>query len=87
MRIAAGFPFTPTPDQADAFAAISGDLARPYPMHRLLCGDAGYGKTEVALRAAAAVALSGHQVAVLAPTTVLVRQHLQTFPRCTRHRE
>ena len=77
----AGFPFAPTPDQDSTFADIAADLARPHPMDRLLCGDVGFGKTEAALRAAAAAALAGHQVAILAPTTVLVRQHLSTFRR------
>ncbi len=80
-RFAAGFAFTPTPDQDAAFADIASDLAQPHPMNRLLCGDVGFGKTEAALRAAAAAALSGRQVAVLAPTTVLVRQHVATFRR------
>ncbi len=80
-RFVAGFPFTPTPDQEAAFSAIATDLAGPRPMDRLLCGDVGFGKTEAALRAVAAVALSGRQAAVLAPTTVLVRQHLATFRR------
>jgi transcription-repair coupling factor (superfamily II helicase) len=78
---ASGFPFAETPDQARAIADVLADLASGRPMNRLICGDVGYGKTEVALRAAAATALSGKQVAVLAPTTVLVRQHLQTFTR------
>ncbi len=80
-RFVAGFPFTPTRDQRDAFEAIAADLEAGIPMDRLLCGDAGFGKTEAALRAAAAAALAGHQVAVLAPTTVLVRQHAETFGR------
>ncbi len=80
-RFVTGFAFTPTPDQDAAFSAIAADLARPHPMDRLLCGDVGFGKTEAALRAAAAAALSGRQVAILAPTTVLVRQHLATFRR------
>ena len=80
-RFAAGFAFTPTPDQEAAFADIAADLAQPHPMNRLLCGDVGFGKTEAALRAAAAAALSGRQVAVLAPTTVLVRQHVVSFRR------
>ncbi len=80
-RFAAGFTFTPTPDQDAAFADIAADLAQPHPMNRLLCGDVGFGKTEAALRAAAAAALSGRQVAVLAPTTVLVRQHVSAFRR------
>ena len=80
-RLAAGFAFPPTEDQRAAFAAVAEDLARGKPMDRLLVGDVGYGKTEVALRAAAIAALAGKQVAVLAPTTVLVRQHLAQFRR------
>ena len=76
---AAGFPFTETPDQARAIAAVRSDLASGQPMDRLVVGDVGYGKTEVALRAAAFVALAGRQVAIVAPTTVLIRQHLETF--------
>ena len=76
---AAGFPFAETPDQARAIAAVRHDLASGKPMDRLIVGDVGYGKTEVALRAAATVALAGRQVAMVAPTTVLVRQHLDTF--------
>jgi transcription-repair coupling factor (superfamily II helicase) len=80
-RFASRFPYPETRDQARAIAAILDDLASGTPMDRLVCGDVGYGKTEVALRAAAAVALSGRQVAIVAPTTVLVRQHLQTVQR------
>ncbi|PHK93491.1 DEAD/DEAH box helicase [Pseudoroseomonas rhizosphaerae] len=80
-RFEARFPFAPTPDQADAIAAVLADLASGRPMDRLVCGDVGYGKTEVALRAAAAAALAGRQVALMAPTTVLVRQHLEGFRR------
>ena len=80
-RFAAGFAFTETPDQARAIAAVRADLASGKPMDRLVVGDVGYGKTEVALRAAALVALAGRQVAITAPTTVLVRQHLDTFAR------
>jgi len=80
-RFAAGFPFTETPDQARAIAAARADLAAGRPMDRLVIGDVGYGKTEVALRAAAIAALSGRQVAIAAPTTVLVRQHVETFRR------
>ena len=78
-RFAAGFPFTETADQARAIDAVRGDLASGKPMDRLVVGDVGYGKTEVALRAAALAALAGHQVAVAAPTTVLARQHLESF--------
>lgn len=78
-RFAAGFPFSETPDQAKAIEAVRADLASGRPMDRLVIGDVGYGKTEVALRAAAIAALSGKQVAVAAPTTVLARQHLLSF--------
>ncbi len=80
-RFTARFPFPETRDQAAAVAAVLEDLASGRPMNRLVCGDVGYGKTEVALRAAAAVALCGKQVALVAPTTVLARQHVQTFQR------
>lgn len=76
---AAGFPFSETPDQSRAIAAVREDLASGKPMDRLIVGDVGYGKTEVALRAAALAALDGKQVVVTAPTTVLVRQHFETF--------
>jgi transcription-repair coupling factor (superfamily II helicase) len=72
-------PYTLTADQGTAIDAILRDLARGRPMDRLVCGDVAFGKTEVALHAAAAVALAGKQVAVLAPTTLLARQHLETF--------
>ena len=78
-RFASGFPFTETADQARAIEAVRADLASGKPMDRLIIGDVGYGKTEVALRAAATAALAGHQVAVAAPTTVLARQHLESF--------
>ncbi|MEH3106299.1 MAG: helicase-related protein [Sphingomonas fennica] len=77
-RFAAGFPFTETADQARAIAAVRDDLASGKPMDRLVIGDVGYGKTEVALRAAALAALAGKQVAIAAPTTVLARQHLES---------
>ena len=80
-QFVAGFPFTETPDQARAIAAVRDDLASGKPVDRLVIGDVGYGKTEVALRAAALVALAGGQVAIAAPTTVLVRQHLAQFQR------
>ena len=80
-RFTARFPFPETTDQLAAVTAVLDDLASGRPMNRLVCGDVGYGKTEVALRAAAAVALSGRQVALVAPTTVLARQHAQTFER------
>lgn len=78
-RFVARFPYFPTPDQAKAIQDVLDDLAAGHPMDRVVCGDVGFGKTEVALRAAAAVALSGKQVAIAAPTTVLARQHVETF--------
>ena len=81
QRFIGGFPFAPTPDQEAAIEATLRALAAGRPMDRLVCGDVGFGKTEVALRAAAVAVLAGYQVAVLAPTTVLVRQHLETFRR------
>ena len=75
----AAFPYEETPDQLAAIAAIEADLASTKPMDRLVCGDAGYGKTEVAMRAAYIVAMNGRQTAVLAPTTVLAEQHFETF--------
>lgn len=80
-RFAARFPYPETPDQSAAIEAVLSDLASGHPMNRLVCGDVGFGKTEVALRAAAAAAMAGKQVAVVAPTTVLARQHYQTFRR------
>ncbi|RYF93564.1 MAG: DEAD/DEAH box helicase, partial [Caulobacteraceae bacterium] len=80
-RFAVRFAYPETQDQGAAIAAVLSDLASGRPMDRLVCGDVGFGKTEVALRAAAAVALSGRQVAVAAPTTVLARQHFQTFQK------
>lgn len=80
-RFAAKFPYTETPDQAVAIRAVLDDLASGRTMNRLVCGDVGFGKTEVALRACAAAALCGKQVAVAAPTTVLARQHYETFSR------
>ena len=73
------FEFEETPDQLEAIASIKADLERRRPMDRLLCGDVGYGKTEVAMRAAFKVVDGGFQVAVLAPTTILADQHLETF--------
>ncbi|MDB5413172.1 MAG: box helicase [Rubritepida sp.] len=80
-RFAARFPHSLTEDQSEAIKAVLADLASGRPMDRLVCGDVGFGKTEVALHAAAVAAFAGWQVAVLAPTTVLVRQHLNTFRR------
>jgi transcription-repair coupling factor (superfamily II helicase) len=73
------FPYVETPDQKQAIAAVKKDMETPRPMDRLLCGDVGYGKTEVALRAAFKAVMDGRQVAVLVPTTVLAQQHYETF--------
>jgi transcription-repair coupling factor (superfamily II helicase) len=75
----AAFPYEETADQLEAIATIREDLQRERPMDRLLCGDVGYGKTEVAMRAAFKTVDGGYQVAVLAPTTILADQHLETF--------
>jgi transcription-repair coupling factor (superfamily II helicase) len=75
----AAFPFEETPDQLETIRQVKADLERRQPMDRLVCGDVGYGKTEVAMRAALKVALDGHQVAVLVPTTILAEQHWNTF--------
>jgi len=75
----ATFPFEETPDQAQAIDAVLGDLAAPRAMDRVICGDVGFGKTEVALRAAFAAATAGRQVAVLVPTTLLAQQHFRNF--------
>jgi transcription-repair coupling factor (superfamily II helicase) len=73
------FPYTETPDQRDAIEAVKADMEAPRPMDRLICGDVGYGKTEVALRAAFKAATQGKQVLMLAPTTILAQQHFGTF--------
>lgn len=73
------FPFEETPDQLKAIGEIKADMEKSRPMERLLCGDVGYGKTEVALRAAFKAVMDGKQVALLAPTTVLTQQHFLTF--------
>jgi transcription-repair coupling factor (superfamily II helicase) len=75
----ARFPYEETDDQLAAIEDVMGDLASGRPMDRLICGDVGFGKTEVALRAAFLVAMTGKQVAVVAPTTLLCRQHFKTF--------
>ncbi|MCH3950604.1 MAG: transcription-repair coupling factor [Acidaminococcus sp.] len=75
----AQFPYEETPDQLQAIREIKADMEKPVPMDRLLCGDVGYGKTEVAIRAAFKAVMDGKQVAVMAPTTVLAQQHLLTF--------
>jgi len=74
-----GFGFEETPDQAAAIEAVVRDMAAGKPMDRLICGDVGFGKTEVALRAAFVAVAGGRQVALLCPTTLLVEQHFQTF--------
>lgn len=78
-EFAARFPFEETDDQLNAIDAIFDDLSSGRPMDRLICGDVGFGKTEVALRAAFLTAMSGRQVAVVVPTTLLARQHYRTF--------
>jgi transcription-repair coupling factor (superfamily II helicase) len=78
-EFAARFPFEETEDQLNAIDAVMNDLASGRPMDRLVCGDVGFGKTEVALRAAFACAMAGRQVAVVVPTTLLARQHFKTF--------
>jgi transcription-repair coupling factor (superfamily II helicase) len=73
------FPFTETPDQLSAIDEVKGDMERPVPMDRVISGDVGFGKTEIAVRAAFKAVQDGKQVAVLVPTTLLATQHLQTF--------
>ncbi len=80
-RFVKRFPYPLSPDQEAAIEETLADLRAGRPMDRLVCGDVGFGKTEVALRAAAACALAGYQVAVVAPTTVLAQQHFDTFTR------
>ncbi len=79
VRFADSFGFEETPDQAAAIAAVIGDMTSGKPMDRLVCGDVGFGKTEVALRAAFIAVMGGKQVSLLAPTTLLTEQHTQTF--------
>lgn len=78
-RFNSQFPFEETPDQQQAISEVMADLCSPEPMDRLVCGDVGFGKTEVALRAAFVVASNAQQVAILVPTTLLADQHHQTF--------
>ena len=75
------FPYRETPDQLSAIEQVKQDMERPHPMDRLLLGDVGYGKTEVALRAAFKAVMDGQQVAVLVPTTILAYQHYRTFTK------
>lgn len=84
-ELEAAFPYFETEDQANAIAEVKADMERPKPMDRLICGDVGYGKTEVALRAAFKAVMDGKQVAVLVPTTVLAQQHFATFRRRLAH--
>jgi transcription-repair coupling factor (superfamily II helicase) len=79
QRLEAEFPYRETPDQQAAIEAVKEDLEAPRPMDRLVCGDVGFGKTEVAIRAAFAVAVNGKQTLMLAPTTILAEQHWHTF--------
>jgi len=87
QELEASFPYVETPDQLEAIMAVKKDMEKPKPMDRLICGDVGYGKTEIALRAAFKAVMDNKQVAMLVPTTVLAQQHfitfterLQTFP-------
>ncbi|MBR5130265.1 MAG: transcription-repair coupling factor [Alphaproteobacteria bacterium] len=79
QEFCARFPYTETDDQLHTIADIEGDFAKGRPMDRLVCGDVGFGKTEVAMRAAFLAAMNGEQVAMIAPTTLLARQHAQNF--------
>ena len=73
------FPYEETPDQLQAIVEVKADMERSVPMDRLICGDVGYGKTEVAMRATFKAVQDGKQVVILAPTTLLANQHGQTF--------
>jgi transcription-repair coupling factor (superfamily II helicase) len=73
------FPYTETPDQLSAIEEVKSDMEKPVPMDRLICGDVGYGKTEIAVRAAFKAVQDGKQVAILVPTTLLAQQHYNTF--------
>ncbi|MGH2923826.1 MAG: transcription-repair coupling factor, partial [Solirubrobacterales bacterium] len=79
LTFEAAFPYRETPDQAEAIDAVKADMEAERPMDRLICGDVGYGKTEVALRAAHKAAAGGKQVMMLVPTTILAQQHFGTF--------
>jgi transcription-repair coupling factor (superfamily II helicase) len=79
LTMEAAFPYRETADQVEAIEAVKGDMESEQPMDRLVCGDVGFGKTEVALRAAVKAAADGKQVMVLAPTTILAQQHFGTF--------
>ena len=79
QELEASFPYLETPDQIVAIGAVKADMEQPRPMDRLICGDVGFGKTEVAIRAAFKAVMDGYQVAMLVPTTVLAQQHYNTF--------
>jgi transcription-repair coupling factor (superfamily II helicase) len=79
QEMEAAFPYVETPDQLQAQEDVKEDMQKPRPMDRLVCGDVGYGKTEVAIRAAFKAVMDGRQVAVLVPTTILAQQHYETF--------
>jgi len=79
QELEASFPYVETPDQLEAQIEVKADMEKARPMDRLVCGDVGYGKTEVAIRAAFKAVMDGRQVAVLVPTTVLAQQHFSTF--------
>ncbi|GAB4525945.1 MAG: transcription-repair coupling factor [Anaerolineales bacterium] len=79
QELEASFPYIETPDQLQVLAEVKRDMERPQPMDRLICGDVGYGKTEIALRAAFKAVMDGKQVLLLVPTTVLAQQHYNTF--------
>jgi transcription-repair coupling factor (superfamily II helicase) len=79
QELEASFPYVETPDQMEVQQQVKGDMEKAKPMDRLVCGDVGYGKTEVAIRAAFKAVIDGKQVAVLVPTTVLAQQHFATF--------
>ncbi len=79
QELEASFPYIETEDQLQVLSEVKGDMEKPKPMDRLICGDVGYGKTEIALRAAFKAVMDGKQVAVLVPTTVLAQQHFDTF--------
>ena len=79
QELEASFAYVETPDQLAAITAVKDDMEKPRPMDRLICGDVGFGKTEVAVRAAFKAVMDGYQVAMLVPTTVLAQQHAQTF--------
>src|SRR5207253_6610284 len=79
QQLEASFPYRETPDQENAIEAVKEDLEAARPMDRLVCGDVGFGKTEIAVRAAFAAAVNGKQTLMLVPTTVLAQQHWNTF--------